>query len=292
VPELPDLEIYRESLDSRVLHRILEDIRIVSPFLLRTVDPPAAAVRGKKVLSVRRLGKRLVFDVEDRIHLLIHLMIAGRLQWKENHPPVPKKIGLAAFDFENGTMLLVESGSKRRASLHIVRGEDGLRAFEPGGIELLDSDLGSFTEALRRENHTLKRALTTPHLISGIGNAYSDEILHRAQLSPLKKSVDLTDREIEILYHSSRELLTEWIQRLRERAGGRFPERVTAFQEGMSVHGRYGKPCPVCGTTVQRIVYADNECNYCPHCQTKGKLLADRALSRLLKADWPKKIAE
>jgi formamidopyrimidine-DNA glycosylase len=294
VPELPDLEIYIESLRSKVMGRILQAVRLRTPFLLRTVDPPLSAARGKKVCGITRIGKHIVLQMEREIYLVIHLMVSGRFLWRGKNAPIQKKIGLAAFDFENGTLLLTEAGTKRRASLHVIRGEEGLRVFDRGGIELLDSDLESFSNALRRENHTLKRALTDPRLISGIGNAYSDEILHRARLSPLKLTSRLTDDEIEQLYRTSRQLIIEWIQRLREfsrsRTGNGFPEKVTAFQEGFAVHGRFQKPCPECGTPVQRIVYAENECNYCPRCQTGGKVLADRALSRLLKGDWPKSL--
>lgn len=294
MPELPDLEIYIESLRSKVMGRILLAVRLKTPFLLRTVDPPLSDAQGKKVCGITRIGKHVVLEMEKHIYLVIHLMVAGRFLWREKNAQIPKKIGLAAFDFENGTLTLTEAATKRRVSLHAVRGEERLRMFDRGGIELLDSDLESFSEALRLENHTLKRAFTDPRLISGIGNAYSDEILHRARISPLKLTSRLTDDEIELLYRASRELIIEWIQRLRKQsrsgAGNGFPEKVTAFQEGMAVHGRFGKPCPECGTPIQRIVYAENECNYCPRCQTGGKLLADRALSRLLKADWPKSL--
>ncbi len=292
MPELPDITVYIEALESRILGQVLERTRIAKPFLLRSVDPPISAAQGKRVIGLRRMGKRIVVELEDDLFLVIHLMIAGRLRWVAAGAKVPGKIGLAAFDFSNGTLILTEAGSKRRASLWLVRGEKSLEQFERGGLEVLDSRLSDFTERLMRENHTLKRALTDPRLFSGIGNAYSDEILHRAKLSPIKHTMRLTGEEIKRLFEATRETLIEWTDRLRKESKGDFPAKVTAFREEMAVHGKFGKPCPVCGTPVQRIRYADNETNYCPRCQTDGKLLADRALSRLLKQDWPRSIDE
>jgi formamidopyrimidine-DNA glycosylase len=292
MPELPDITIYLEALESRIVGQTLERTRIPKPFLLRSVDPPINAAQGKQVLGVRRMGKRIVVELEDDLFLVIHLMIAGRLRWVPAGGKVPGKIGLAAFDFTNGTLILTEAGSKRRASLWLVRGEQSLEQFERGGLEVLESDLAAFTERLIRENHTLKRSLTDPRLFSGIGNAYSDEILHRAKLSPVKHTRRLTDEEIQRLFDATRATLKEWTGRLRQESRGDFPAKVTAFREEMAVHGKFGQPCPVCGTPVQRIRYADNETNYCPRCQTEGKLLADRALSRLLKQDWPRSIDE
>ncbi|MEA2762113.1 MAG: formamidopyrimidine-DNA glycosylase [Gemmatimonadaceae bacterium] len=292
MPELPDITVYLKALESRIVGETLERTRIPKPFLLRSVDPPISAAQGKRVLGVRRMGKRIVVELEDDLFLVIHLMIAGRLRWVPAGGKVPAKIGLAAFDFTNGTLILTEAGSKRRASLWLVRGEQSLEQFERGGLEVLESDLAEFTEGLIRENHTLKRSLTDPKLFSGIGNAYSDEILHRAKLSPVKHTRRLTDEEIQRLFDATRATLTEWTDRLLKESKGDFPAKVTAFREEMAVHGKFGKPCPVCGTPVQRIRYADNETNYCPRCQTDGKLLADRALSRLLKQDWPRSIDE
>ena len=292
MPELPDVVAYLTALQPRVLGKPLAGIRLGSPFLLRTFDPPITAVAGKKVVGLRRLGKRIVFDLEGDLHLVLHLMIAGRLHWKESVTGLAARTALAAFDFPHGTLLLTEAGSKRRASLHLVRGEEAVAEHGRGGLEVLDADLAGFRSALTRENHTLKRALTDPRLFSGIGNAYSDEILHRARLSPAKLTSRLTEHEIAALYDAVRGALAEWTDRLTAQARKAFPEKVTAFREGMAVHGRYGKPCPVCGTKVQRIVYAENESNYCPTCQTGGKLLADRALSQLLKGDWPKTLEE
>jgi formamidopyrimidine-DNA glycosylase len=272
--------------------RPLDRARLTSPFLLRTVDPPLARAEGKTIRGLRRLGKRIVFELEDELFLVLHLMIAGRLHWRAPGAKPPGRIGLAAFDFRDGTLLLTEAGTKKRAALHVVRGEDRLAAHQPGGLEVLDADLAAFRSALRRENHTLKRALTDPHLFSGIGNAYSDEILHRAQLSPLTWTSRLSDSEVSRLYEATRTVLEEWLGRLRAEAGDGFPERVTAFRKGMAVHGRFGQPCPVCGTAVQRIIYAENETNYCPRCQTGGQVLADRSLSRLLKGDWPRSVEE
>ena len=292
MPELPDITVYIEALTTRVVGQPLERVRIAKPFLLRSVDPPISAANGKRVTGVRRMGKRIVLELEDDLFLVIHLMIAGRLRWVPSGGKVPGKIGLAAFDFPNGTLILTEAGSKRRASLWLVRGEESLEQFERGGLEVLDATRAQFTERLVQENHTLKRSLTDPRLFSGIGNAYSDEILHRARLSPVKHTRRLNEEEIARLFDATRAVLVEWTDRLRAESAGDFPTKVTAFRDEMAVHGKFGKPCPVCGTPVQRIRYADNETNYCPRCQTDGKLLADRALSRLLKQDWPKSIDE
>ena len=292
MPEIPDVVVYIESLQARVLGQVLERVRLASPFLLRSVEPPLAAVAGKKVLGFRRVGKRIVFCLEADLFLVLHLMIAGRLHWKPRGAKLPGKVGLAAFDFPTGTLTLSEAGTKKRASLYVVRGERGLAEHNPGGLEVLEADEAAFRAALTRENHTLKRALTDPRLFSGIGNAYSDEILHRARLSPLALSQRLSRAEITCLFAAARESLLDWLDRLRREAGDSFPEKVTAFREGMAVHGRFGQPCLVCGTAVQRIIYAENETNYCPRCQTGGKVLADRSLSRLLKDDWPRSIEE
>jgi len=292
MPELPDITVYIEALTTRVVGQPLERVRIAKPFLLRSVDPPISAANGKRVTGVRRMGKRIVLELGDDLFLVIHLMIAGRLRWVPSGGKVPGKIGLAAFDFPNGTLILTEAGSKRRASLWLVRGEDSLEQFERGGLEVMDATRAQFTERLVQENHTLKRSLTDPRLFSGIGNAYSDEILHRARLSPVKHTRRLNEEEITRLFDATRAVLVEWTDRLRAESAGDFPTKVTAFRDEMAVHGKFGKPCPVCGTPVQRIRYADNETNYCPRCQTDGKLLADRALSRLLKQDWPKSIDE
>ena len=290
MPELPDVTVYLEALERFVVGHKLERIRIASPFVLRSYEPPVDSVTGKTVRGVRRIGKRIVFTFDDDLFVVIHLMIAGRFHWK---PPGQKSAGkgtLAAFDFEHGTLFFTEAGSKKRASLALVRGEEGLMAADPGGIDPIHATPSEFAATLRSENHTLKRALTDPHLFSGIGNAYSDEILHAARLSPLKLTRSLTDEEANRLAEATRATLRSWTDILRQEAGTRFPEKVTAFREGMAVHGRYGKPCPACGAPVQRIVYAENECNYCARCQTGGKLLADRSLSRLLKDDWPRSI--
>jgi len=292
LPELPDVTVYLEALERRIVGVTLERVRLLTPFLLRSVDPPLSAVTGKRVTGLRRLGKRLVIALEDDLFLVIHLMIAGRLHWKAAGAKPPGKIGLAAFDFSNGTLLLTEAGTKRRASLEVVRGEAALRALDPGGLEVMTADFEAFREALVAENHTLKRTLTDPRVFSGIGNAYSDEIFHRARLSPVKLTQSLDDEEARRLYESTRTVLTEWIEQLRAEAGEGFPEGVTAFRPDMAVHGRYGKPCPVCGAPVQRIVYAENETNYCARCQTGGRMLADRSLSRLLHSDWPKTLDE
>jgi len=292
VPELPDITVYLEALDRRARGRRLERVRILTPFLLRSVDPPLEEVQGRVVTGFRRLGKRIVWELEGDLFLVLHLMIAGRLKWRPAGARIQGKIGLAAFDLPQGTILLTEAGSRRRASLHLVRGALSLDPFDRGGLEPLDATLEAFAARLRLENHTVKRALTDPRLMSGIGNAYSDEILHRARLSPLALTAKLTDPEIEDLYRAVRSVLTEWTERLRRETGDGFPEQVTAFPDGMAVHGRYRQPCPACGTPVQRIRYADNETNYCPGCQTGGRLLADRSLSRLLKRDWPRSMEE
>jgi formamidopyrimidine-DNA glycosylase len=292
VPELPDIVAYLEALKPRVVGVRLERVRLSSPFLLRSVDPPLTEARGKRVLGVHRIGKRIVFELEDDLFVVLHLMISGRLHWKARGAKIGGKAALAAFDFENGTLLLTEASSKKRASLYLARGKKALEEFDRGGIEPLEAGTGAFLEALTRENHTVKRALTDPRLFSGIGNAYSDEILHRARLSPAKLTKKMTGEEIGRLHSATRETLENWSGRLVAGAQKAFPEKVTAFREGMAVHGRYGKPCPDCGTPVQRIVYAENESNYCPRCQTGGKLLADRALSQLLKGDWPRTLEE
>jgi len=288
VPELPDVVVYIESLEKRVVGELLERVRITSPFLLRSVDPPIADVEGTRVTGIGRLGKRIVIELEDDLFLVIHLMIAGRLRWRDRGQAIQKKVGLAAFDFSNGTVLFTEASGKKRASLHAVRGREGLSQHDRGGIQVMSCNAAEFKEAITRENRTLKRALTDPRFLSGVGNAYSDEILHAARLSPLQLSRNLSDEEIEHLHAKTIEVLQLWIDRTRQDVGDGFPEKVTAFREGMAVHGRYRKPCPVCGSPVQRIVYTSNEVNYCATCQTEGRLLADRAFSRLLKKDWPK----
>jgi formamidopyrimidine-DNA glycosylase len=292
MPELPDVTIYLEALEARVAGQVLQKFRLASPFVLRTVEPSPRELEGKRVTGLRRLGKRIVLGFEDDLFLVIHLMIAGRFKWLTAGAKVPGKLGLAALDFDSGTLLLTEAGSKRRASMHIVRGETGLREHDRGGLEPLTMSLEEFRTALTRERHTLKRTLTDPHTFSGIGNAYSDEILHRARLSPVQMTTNLSAEEIERLFHATQTVLTEWIERLRREAGSRFPEKVTAFRPEMAVHGRFNQPCPDCGAPVQRIVYAENETNYCARCQTGGRLLADRSLSRLLNVDWPKSIDE
>ena len=292
MPELPDIAVYLEALEARIAGRTVVKLRIGSPFLLRTVEPGPSDLQGKIITGLRRIGKRIVLEFEDGLFLVIHLMIAGRFKWLPANAKMPGKIGLAAFDFEHGTLVLTEAGSKRRASIHIVKGEEALRALDPGGLEPLEISYDTFAEAFTRERHTLKRTLTDPHVFSGIGNSYSDEILHRARLSPVQMSTNLSDDELHRLYDAIRLTLTEWTERLRTQTGDRFPEKVTAFRPEMAVHGRYNLPCPVCNTPVQRIVYAENETNYCARCQTGGKLLADRALSRLLHGDWPKSIDE
>jgi len=288
VPELPDITIYLEALQSRVLGQSLKRVRIASPFLLRTAAPPIQTVQGQNVVALRRFGKRIAFGFGDDCWLVLHLMIAGRLHWREPGVKLGKKQSLAAFDFSNGTLLLTEAGTKKRASLHLVRGAEALVAHDPGGLEVLGCTLEAFAQALARRSHTLKRALTDPRLFSGIGNAYSDEILHRARLSPVAMTHNLSRPEIERLHRATQETLTHWIELLRKGTGDRFPENVTAFRPEMAVHGKFGQPCPICGAKVQRIRYSSNETNYCPACQTGGKLLADRSLSLLLKKDWPK----
>jgi formamidopyrimidine-DNA glycosylase len=292
MPELPDIVLYLEALTPRVIGQPLERVRLVSPFLLRTASPPLAGADGRVVLGLRRIGKRIVFELADDLFLVLHLMIAGRLRWREPGAPIPGKVGLAAFDFPRGSAILTEAGTKRQASLHVVAGEEGLAALDPGGLEVLGADQSAFADRLTAVNHTLKRALTDPHIFSGIGNAYSDEILHDARLSPMKLTSSLNTEDIARLYHATRSTLQHWIVRLREDAAGEFPEKVTAFREGMAVHGRFRQPCPVCGSPIQRIAYAHNEANYCATCQTGGKLLSDRALSRLLKDDWPRTLEE
>ena len=292
MPEYPDIIVYIEKLRPRIEKQFLERVRLISPFLLRTVDPPLSEAHGQRVLGLHRLGKRIVLQLTGDLFLVLHLMIAGRLHWKPRGAKVPGRVGLAALDFPAGSLILTEAGTKKRASLHLVRGAAALAALDPGGLEVLEADEAGFRTAVNKENHTLKRALTDPRLFSGIGNAYSDEILHRARLSPLQLTHKLTPAEIHRLFIATQETLRDWTERLRQEAGDGFPEKVTAFRKGMAVHGRYGEPCPVCGTPVQRIVYAENETNYCPHCQTGGKVLADRSLSRLLKDDWPRSIEE
>ncbi len=291
MPEIPDLTVYLDALARRVLHRTLARVEVLSPFLLRTVDPPLTLAHGRRVTGLRRLGKRIVIGLEPDLFLVIHLMIAGRFKWHEK-PPKQTRLTLALFTFDTGTLVLTEAGTKRRASLHLVRGETAVREFERGGLEVLDITLGRFAERLRSENHTVKRALTDPRLIAGIGNAYSDEILFRARLSPLLLTSRMTDEELARLFEAVKTTLLEWTERLRAETGDGFPEKVTAFREGMAVHGRFRQPCNHCGTPIQRIRYADNETDYCARCQTGGKLLRDRGLSRLLKDDWPRSIDE
>ena len=301
MPELPDVTVYIEALRERTLGQPLLKARLSSPFVLRTFEPPLRAAEGRRVAGIERLGKRIVLRLASGegsaasgrdLFLVIHLMIAGRFRWLEAGAKIPGKLGLAAFDFPAGTLILTEAATKKRASLHVLSGEEALRAMDRGGIEPLEASLPAFRAALVAENHTLKRALTDPTLFSGIGNAYSDEILHRARLSPAQLTRKLDDGEIARLHAATQEVLAEWTQRLREEAAGKFPEKVTAFRPQMAVHGKYRKPCPVCGTAVQRIAYADNETNYCPRCQTEGRLLSDRSLARLLKSDWPRSIEE
>ena len=292
MPELPDITAYLQALEPRVLGQKLEHVRLGNPFLLRTMDPPLAEAEGRIVSGLRRVGKRIAIGVEGDIWLVLHLMIAGRLHWRPRGAKLGGRQNLAAFDFPNGALTLTEAGSQRRASLYVVRGDDGLRSLDPGGIDVFAADLAAFRQALTSENHTLKRALTDPRTFSGIGNAYSDEILHAAQLSPIAQTQKLKAEEIARLYTATRETLRLWMDRLGAAARQKFPEKVTAFREGMAVHGRFGKPCPRCGEPVQRIRYADNETNYCARCQTAGKVLADRGLSRLLGADWPRTLDE
>ncbi|MFN7973086.1 MAG: DNA-formamidopyrimidine glycosylase family protein [Acidobacteriota bacterium] len=292
MPELPDVTVYVEALERRIAGATLERVRLASPFLLRSVDPPLRELEGRKVITIERLGKRIVIGFEGDLFLVLHLMIAGRLRWKPLGTKVPGKIGLAAFDFTTGTLILTEASTRKRAALHAARGRDALAEHDPGGVEVLSCDLRTFAEVLAFERHTLKRTLTDPRIYSGIGNAYSDEILHRARLSPTRMSDRLEPEETARLFEACREVLAEWTDRLRAEAGDAFPENVTAFREGMAVHGRFGKACPRCGSPVQRIVYAENESNYCATCQTGGKLLADRALSQLMKGDWPKTLED
>lgn len=292
MPELPDLTIYVEALEARVVGEPLERIRIQSPSLLRSVSPAPAAVEGRRLLGVRRMAKRLVFSFDDDLHIVLHLMVAGRLHWKKRGIAIPRKRAHAAFDFPEGSLLLTEASTRKRASLHVVEGAAGLAALDPGGLEVADAGLEAFRDALLRERHTLKRSLTDPHLFSGIGNAYSDEILHRARLSPVQMSDRLSDEEMQRLFDATRDVLDEWTRRLRDQTRGAFPEKVTAFRPEMAVHGKFREPCPDCGTEVQRIVRAENEVNYCPTCQTGGRVLADRALSKLLGKDWPRTIEE
>jgi len=292
MPELPDITIYLEALAPRIVGQPLERARIVSPSLLRTVDPPLGAAEGRKVVGLRRLGKRIVWEMEGDIFLVFHLMIAGRFKWRAEGTKSPAKVGLASFDFPTGTLLLTEASTKKRASLYVVAGEAGLEAHDPGGLDVLASDVAAFTDRLQSQSHTLKRALTDPHLFDGIGNWLSDEILHAAKLSPFLLTGKLSDAEIARLYAATQRTIRLWIDRLRAEVGSKFPEKVSAFKDGMAVHGRYKQPCPVCGSPVQRIRYADNEANYCATCQTGGRVLADRSLSRLLKSDWPRSLEE
>ena len=292
MPELPDIAAYISALEPRIVGQPIERVRLASPFLLRTVEPPVANVEGRTVRELRRIGKRIAIGVDGGLWLVLHLMIAGRLHWRPPGAKLSGRQNLAAFDFPSGSLVLTEAGTKRRASLHVLAGEEGLHSIDPGGIDIFTSDLTSFRDALTAENRTLKRALTDPRLVSGIGNAYSDEILHAAQLSPVTLTRKLKPLEWEKLFTATRQTLELWIDRLRAEAGAGFPEKVTAFRNGMAVHGRYGEPCPRCGEKVQRIRYADNETNYCARCQTGGKLLADRSLSRLLGSDWPRTLEE
>jgi formamidopyrimidine-DNA glycosylase len=292
LPELPDIELYRHALTTRIAGRRLERIRLASPFLVRSSDPPIERAHGRTVIGLRRLGKRLVWALDEDLFIVIHLMIAGRFRFLERGAKIPGRVGLAAFDFDHGSLILTEAGSQRRASLHLVMGEGALAEHDPGGLEVLTSTVAQFGEALTRENHTIKRARTDPRLLSGIGNAYSDEILHAARLSPMLLTSKLTPEQIESLHAHAIGVLTRWRDELIAETGDRFPDKVTAFREGMAAHGRYGKPCPGCGTPIQRIQYATSEANYCPTCQTGGRLLADRGLSRLLKNDWPKSLED
>jgi formamidopyrimidine-DNA glycosylase len=292
MPELPDIVVYIEALKRRILGHVLERIQIRGPLLLRTAKPPIEAIQGHTVKELRRVGKRIALKFDNELWLVFHLMIAGRLHWVEKRVTPDGRRTLAALDFDSGTLTLTEAGTKKRASLHVLDGDEELAKLDPGGLEVLDATLDEFRTALTASNHTLKRALADPHMFSGIGNAYSDEILHAARLSPVKLTQRMKDDEIQRLYEAVRHSLQEWTQRLREQTGNKFPEKVTAFREGMAAHGRYGQPCPVCGTKIQRIRYASNETNYCPHCQTEGKLLADRALSKLLREDWPRSLEE
>ena len=297
MPEFPDVELYLSAFRTHIGGHVLQRVRLATPFLLRTVDPPLARAEGRSLTGFRRIGKRIVWELPSSspgtgdVFFVFHLMIAGRFKWRERGTTIPRKVGLAAFDFAHGTLLLTEAATQKRASLHVVDGEQNLASFDPGGIDVT-SDADAFAAALREESHTLKRALTDPHLFSGIGNAYSDEILHRAKLSPFKLTRQLTDEDIAVLHAATRATLVEWTDRLQQQAAGKFPEKVTAFHPEMAVHGRFGEPCPRCSTPVQRIVHGEHEANYCPACQTEGRLLADRALSKLLKDDWPKTLDE
>ena len=292
MPELPDVELYLSALRPRVGDAALEAVRVASPFLVRTVDPPLAIAAGRRVTALTRMGKRIVIGLEPDLFVVLHLMIAGRLRWRPPRSPLPGRIGLAAFDFTRGTVILTEAGTKRRAALHVVRGDTALAALDPGGIDPLGTTAPEFRDALRRENHTLKRALTDPRILSGIGNAYSDEILHAARLSPLARTASASDADLDRLYHATRATLAKWVERLRRETGDDFPGRVTAFREGMAVHGRFRRPCPVCGAPIQRIRYAENEANDCARCQTGGQVLKDRSLSRLLREDWPRSLED
>ena len=292
MPELPDVELYLAALRPRVTGRAIERVRVASPFFVRTYDPPASAIEGHTIEALSRMGKRLVFALDADLFVVVHLMIAGRLRWREHGTAIPAKLGLAAFDFAEGTLLFTEAGSRKQASLHVVRGRAAVRGMDPGGADVETLSLAEFAAALRAGNHTLKRMLTDPHVFSGIGNAYSDEIFHAARLSPIKLTRALADDEVARLYEATRAVLREWTTRLQAETGDNFPEKVTAFRAGMAVHGRFGQPCPRCGAPVQRIVYARNEANYCAVCQTDGRLLADRALSRLLREDWPRTLEE
>ena len=292
MPELPDILLYLRALEPRIVGQRVERVRLANPFLLRSVAPPLSAIEGRLVVGLRRLGKRVVVEADEQLFLVFHLMIAGRFRWKPPGATIPGKVGLLALDFENGSLILTEAGSKRQASLYVVQGEAALAQHDPGGLEVMEADVAAFAQTLRRGNHTLKRALTDPHLFSGIGNAYSDEILHSARLSPFKQTGGMSDEEVRRLYAATRLTLSQWTRRLQREAGNEFPEKVTAFREGMAVHGRYRQPCPDCGAPVQRVVYAANEANYCPNCQTGGRLLADRSLSRLLRDDWPRTLEE
>jgi len=292
VPELPDVELYLSALRARIVGQQVQRIRLATPFLLRSVEPALEATVGRTVTGVRRIGKRIVWELDGEFFLVFHLMIAGRFKWRDRGATVPKRLGLAAFDFAAGTLLVTEAATQKRASLHVVLGEAALAGFDPGGLDVMTSTLDAFSRVLEKENHTLKRSLTDPHLFSGIGNAYSDEILHRAKLSPFKLTRQLTANDARALHVAAVETLAEWTARLQADAGDYFPDKVTAFHEGMAVHGRFGKPCPRCGTAVQRIVHGEHEINYCPACQTDGRLLADRALSKLLKDDWPRTLDE
>jgi formamidopyrimidine-DNA glycosylase len=292
MPELPDILLYLHALRPRIVGRRINAVRLAAPFLLRSIAPPLSAIEGRAVVDLHRLGKRIAIEAEGELFLVFHLMIAGRFRWKEPGARIPGKVGLLAIDFDEGTLVMTEAGTRRQASLYVVQGREALDEHEPGGLQVLDATVEEFGRALRTRNHTLKRALTDPHLFSGIGNAYSDEILHAARLSPFKQTGAISAEEVAQLYAATRATLTLWIDRLQQETGETFPEKVTAFRDGMAVHGRYGQPCPVCGSPVQRIVYAANEANYCATCQTGGRLLADRSLSRLLREDWPRTLEE